>query len=641
MILCLDKLFLIIISYLKENYIMSTENFEFQAEVGKILNIVANSLYSEKEIFIREYISNASDACDKLRYESLQNRKISNSGELKVLITFSKKTKTINIIDNGIGMEKEELIKSLGTIAKSGTEEFIKKLETNKEKNIDQIGKFGVGFYSGFMVADKISVLSRKAGSKTSWKWTSDGKGGFNLKEDASHKIGTKVTLKLKDNADEFLESIRLSNVIKKYSDHINYPVSLLDEDDKGGKEEKINQSLALWTKNKNDLKKEDYENFYTQSGLNYDKPWKIFHNKNEGTINFTNLIFIPSEKPFDLLHADKKINIKLYVKKVFITDNCESLVPKYLRFLVGIIDSEDISLNISREMLQNDPVLSKIKNNIVKKVLSELEKESKKNKEEYGKFWENFGSTLKEGIHEDFTNKESILKLSMFHSSSQKSWTTLNEYVERMPESQKEIYYISGENKENLMKSPQMENFIKNNVEVLFFTDPIDEFWLPNIDNFNNFKFKSVTKGDIDIKQSSSNKDNKKNNYKNFEKLIAYLKSFYGKKVKDVKVSGRLTNSPVCFVADDSSMDIHLENILKKHKHLNEISAKILEINPEHNLIKYLNKIDTTDKKNLSKVATISNLLLDQAKLLEGIPLDDSKMFCDKLNDLILETIK
>ena len=319
MILCLDKLFLIIISYLKEDYIMSIENFEFQAEVGKILNIVANSLYSEKEIFIREYISNASDACDKLRYESLQNRKITNSEELKILITFSKKTKTINIIDNGIGMEKEELIKSLDTIAKSGTEEFIKKLESNKEKNIDQIGKFGVGFYSGFMVADKISVLSRKAGSKTGWKWTSDGKGGFHLEEASSHKNGTKVTLELKDIADEFLESIRLSNVIKKYSDHINYPVSLLDEDDKNSKEEKVNQSLALWTKNKNDLKKEDYENFYTQSGLNYDKPWKIFHNKNEGTINFTNLIFIPSEKPFDLLHADKKINIKLYVKKVFI----------------------------------------------------------------------------------------------------------------------------------------------------------------------------------------------------------------------------------------------------------------------------------------------------------------------------------
>ncbi len=370
---------------------MSKENFKFQAEVGKILNIVANSLYSEKEIFLREYISNASDACDKLRYESLQNRKIDSSEELKILITFSKKNNFISIADNGIGMDKEELINSLGTIAKSGTEEFIKKLEANKEKNIEQIGKFGVGFYSGFMVAEEITVLSKKVGKKSSWKWSSDGKGGFNLEEDKSHNSGTKVILKIKKDANEFLENIRLSTVIKKYSDHVNYSVYLIDEDDKNSKEAKINQSQALWTKNKTEIKKEEYEGFYTQAGPNYDKPWKVFHNKIEGNINFTNLIFIPSEKPFDLLHADKKVNLKLYVKKVFITDNCENLLPKYMRFLTGVIDSEDISLNISREMLQNDPVLLKIKNNLVKKVLSELEKELKKNREEYTKFWQNF----------------------------------------------------------------------------------------------------------------------------------------------------------------------------------------------------------------------------------------------------------
>ena len=620
---------------------MSKENFKFQAEVGKILNIVANSLYSEKEIFLREYISNASDACDKLRYESLQNTKLRNTEDFKILISFSKKNKSITISDNGIGMEKEELINSLGTIAKSGTEEFIKKLEASKEKNIEQIGRFGVGFYSGFMVAQEITVLSRKAGKNESWKWSSDGKGGFNLEKDVTQLTGTKVILKLKSDAKDYLEDIRLSTLIRKYSDHINYPVYLINEDAKDSKEEKVNQSSALWTRNKNDIKKEEYESFYNQSGLNYDKPWKVFHNKNEGTINFTNLIFIPTEKPFDLLNADKKVNLKLYVKKVFITDNCENLLPKYLRFLTGIIDSEDISLNISREMLQNDPVLAKIKNNIVKKVLSELSKEIKNNKEEYTKFWKNFGPTLKEGIHEDFNNKENILKLSMFYSSTQKNLTTINEYIDRMQKNQKEIFYISGDNKDSLIKSPQMENFIKNNIEVLFFTDPIDEFWLPNLDNFNNIKFKSITKGDIEIKQTSSDKNKNEAKNKDLEKLIAYLKSFYGDKVKDVRVSNRLTNSPVCFVADESSMDIHLENILKKHKHLNEISSKILEINPDHNLIKFLNKIDTNDKKNLPKIQSISNLLLDQAKLLEGIPLDDSKMFCDKLNDLILESIK
>ncbi len=620
---------------------MSKENFQFQAEVGKILNIVANSLYSEKEIFLREYISNASDACDKLRYESLKNTNISSSEEFKILISFSKKNNTISISDNGIGMEKEELISSLGTIAKSGTEEFIKKLEANKEKNIDQIGKFGVGFYSGFMVAEKIIVLSRKAGKKSSWKWTSDGKGGFDIELNNDHKSGTQITLKLKKEASEFLENIRLNNIIKKYSDHITHPIFLNNEDEENAKEEQANQSLALWTKKKKDIKKEDYNNFYTQSGLNYDKPWKILHNQNEGTINFTNLIYIPSEKPFDLLHADKKTNIKLYVKKVFITDDCENLVPKYMRFLTGIIDSEDISLNISREMLQNDPVIAKIKNNVVKKVISELEKELKNDKESYIKFWINFGAVFKEGIHEDFSNKDKVLKLSMFKSSNEEGWTTLDEYIERMPKDQKNIYYISGESKSILMKSPQMESFIKNNLEVLFFIDPIDEFWLPNIDNYNDFKFKSITKGDIDIKNQKVDKDEKKNKDESLQKLIAYLKSFYGEKVKDVKVSNRLTSSPVCFVADESSMDIHLENILKKHKHLNEISAKILEINPNHSLIKFLNKLDTNDKKNLQKVKNISNLLLDQAKLLEGIPLDDSKDFCNKLNDLILQSIK
>ena len=311
------------------------------------------------------------------------------------------------------------------------------------------------------------------------------------------------------------------------------------------------------------------------------------------------------------------------------------------MRFLSGIIDSEDISLNISREMLQNDPVIAKIKNNLIKKVISELEKELKKNKESYNKFWENFGAVIKEGIHEDFANKESILKLSMFQSSKQEGWTTLDEYITRMQTNQKDIFYISGENKMSLMKSPQMESFIKNNIEVLFFTDPVDEFWLPNIDKFNDVKFKSITKGNIDLNNENEEKNKKDETKEDFKKLIAYLKSFFGNKVKDVRISNRLTSSPVCFVADESSMDIHLENILKKHKHLNEISAKILEINPTHSLIKFLNKLDTEDKNNLSTIKDISNLLLDQAKLLEGIPLDDSKDFCDKVNDLLLKSIK
>ncbi len=620
---------------------MSKENFEFQAEVGKILNIVANSLYSEKEIFLREYISNASDACDKLRYEAIQNQNISIPEKFKILVAFSKKNNTISVSDNGIGMDKEDLIKSLGTIAKSGTEEFIKKLENKNIKKIDQIGKFGVGFYSGFMIANKITVVTKKVGKNKTWKWSSDGKGGFEVAEDSTNIIGTRVTLNLKKDSSEFLENIRIESIIKKYSDHINHSVYLINQDSKDAKEEKTNKSLALWTKDKSQIKHEDYESFYTQTGLNYDKPWKVLHNKNEGTINFTNLIFIPSEKPFDMLNADKTINIKLYVKKVFITDKCENLIPKYMRFLTGVIDSEDIALNISREMLQNDPVLSKIKNNIVKKVLNELDKEGKKNKDNFIKFWENFGPILKEGIHEDYANKDKILKLSMFQSNKSETWTTLEEYKERMSKEQKEIYYISGDNKASLLKSPQIESFIKNNIEVIFFTDPIDEFWLPNIENYEGIKFKSITKGSVDIKDTSNDKDKQKNLSDNFKKLVAYLKSFYGDKVKDVRVSNRLTSSPVCFVADESAMDIHLENILKKHKHLSEVSAKILEINPNHSIIKSLNKIDTEDKKNIDELKNISNLLLDQAKLLEGIPLEDSKQFCDKLNELLLQKLR
>ena len=624
---------------------MSKEKYEFQAEVGKILRLVASSLYSDKEIFLREYISNASDACDKLRYEILKDPKLSKTNKFEINLNLDKKNKSISVSDNGIGMNKEELINSLGTIAKSGTEEFIKKLEKEKNSNIDQIGKFGVGFYSGFMVAKTIKVITKKAGTKETWQWVSDGKGSFEIEKSNEEISGTKIILNLNDKEVEFLEKLRVENIVKKYSDHITYPVFIEETSEKTKSRDKINEGQAIWTKDKKSIKKEEYEKFYTSVSLNYDKPWSIIHNTIEGTINFTNLVFIPSEKPFDILNTENKKNLKLYVKKVFVTESCEDILPKYLRFVTGIVDSEDISLNISREMLQNDPIINKIKNNLTKKILSSLKESKKKEADNFKKFWLNFGSVLKEGIHEDFTNKDEILDISLFRSSQEKDWTDLDGYIKRSKKNQKEIFYISGDDKDKLINSPQMETFIKNDIEVLFFTDPVDEFWLPNIEKYKEFVFKSITKGDVDItKYNNVNNDDKKetkNNKEKTSKLVAYLKTFYGDKVKDVRVSSRLTESPVCFIAGENEMDIHLENMLKKHKHLETVTSKILEINPDHEIIKFLSNLDTTKDYNKKIISDTSLILLDQAKIAEGIPLEDSKSFCNNINSMLSNKLK
>ncbi len=489
------------------------------------------------------------------------------------------------------------------------------------------------------MVAKKIEVLTRSPLSKESWKWVSDGKGRFDIEPAEKKNRGTKVIIFLKQTEKDFSEKVRIENIIRKYSDHIAHPVYINETNAKDSKEEKVNEGSALWTKDKKNIKQDEYDKFYSSLGLNYDKPWKTIHNKIEGNINYTNLIFIPSEKPFDLLNAERKSNLKLYIKKVFVTDNLENILPKYLRFISGVIDSEDISLNISREMLQNDPIVSKIRSHLTKKILSELKLELKKSKAEYKKFWHNFGSVLKEGIHEDFANKEGILDLSLFISSKTKELISLEEYLKNKEKNQKEIYYISGDNIENLINSPQMETFLKNDIEVLIFTDPVDEFWLPNIPEYKDCKFKSITKGNININDKNTTDKNKDKN-DSLNKLIAYMKTYYGDKVKEVKVSNRLTNSPICFVADENEMDIHLENLLKKHKHLDKVTTKVLEINPDHKIIKYLSSLDFSNKDKTKSTSNIFDMLLDQAKIIEGIPLDNSKAFCDSINNLLIKNI-
>ena len=625
---------------------MAKETFTFQAEVGKILDIVAHSLYSEKEVFLRELISNASDACDKLRYASIAKPELSDDGvEFKIKIDVDKKSSELKILDNGIGMSKKELVESLGTIARSGTQAFLKNIsdadKSSKDIQSSLIGQFGVGFYSAFMVAKKITVNSKKAGSNQSWSWSSDGKGSFEIESASKENVGTEIILKIDEKDKEYLEEDRIESIVKKYSDHIAQPVVMKTKE----KEEKVlNSASALWTRDKRNISNEQYKEFYHHVGMAYDDPWMIMHNKAEGLISYTNLIFIPSNRPFDLFNPDRKSNLKLYVKRVFITDDCEGLIPPYLRFIKGIIDTDDIDLNISREMLQNNPVVAKIKNALIKRVISELKKKAENDSENYVKFWEAFGPVLKEGIHEDFANRDKILEVSRFQTSHSEKLTSLKDYVSRMKKGQDTIYYLSGEDKEKLSQSPHLEGFRAKGVEVLYMTDPVDEFWLPSVGKYSEKSFQSITRGSADldkIKSKNADKKDKKDEKKeNIDKLIASLKVVLGKEVKDIKSSERLTDSAVCLVAGEGDMDMHLEKLLKQHQQLDSTSQKILEINPSHPLIKnLLNVVDDQDKKN-EIFDDAAWLLLDQARIIEGQSVLDPNKFTKRMNTLIQKGI-
>ncbi|PPR30908.1 MAG: Chaperone protein HtpG [Alphaproteobacteria bacterium MarineAlpha9_Bin2] len=625
---------------------MAKEKFTFQAEVGKILDIVAHSLYSEKEVFLRELISNASDACDRLRYASIAKPKLSDDGdEFKIKIDIEKKLSELKISDNGIGMSKKELIESLGTIARSGTQAFIKNLSDNDKNSKDiessLIGQFGVGFYSAFMVAKKIIVHSRKAGINQSWSWISDGKGSFEIEPSSKENVGTDIILTIDDENKEFLEENRIESVVKKYSDHIAQPVVMKTKE----KEEKVlNSASALWTRDKKSITEEQYKEFYHHVGMAYDDPWMIMHNKAEGIISYTNLIFIPSTRPFDIFNPDRKSNLKLYVKRIFITDDCESLIPPYLRFVKGIIDTDDIDLNISREMLQNNPVVSKIKSALIKRVISELKKKAENDSDNYVKFWEAFGPVLKEGIHEDFANRDKILEVSRFQTSYSDKLTSLKDYVSRMKKGQDYIYYLSGEDKEKLSQSPHLEGFRAKGVEVLYMTDPVDEFWLPSVEKYSEKSFQSITRGSADldkIKSKDADKKDKKDEKKeNIDKLIASLKVVLGKEVKDIKSSERLTDSAVCLVAGEGDMDMHLEKLLKQHQQLDATSQKILEINPSHPLIKNLLKVVDNEEKKNEIFDDAAWLLLDQARIIEGQSVLDPNKFTKRMNTLIQKGI-
>ncbi len=634
---------------------MTKETFTFQAEVSKLLDIVAHALYSQKEIFLRELISNASDACDKLRYDSLTNPGlVGGSGAYQITLTTNKKAKTLTVSDNGIGMNRDDLVETLGTIARSGTQAFMDTLTQakgakDKKKNgtdtsdIDLIGQFGVGFYSSFMVAERVEVVTRKADEEAAWLWISDGTGEFTIDEATRDQHGTDVTVYLKREDKEFLEPQRIEHIVKTYSDHIGIPIILAgakkDEEDRT-----LNQASALWTREKRDISDEDYTEFYHHVGQMWDEPWLTLHNRIEGVISYTNLLFIPSSRPFDLFNPERKAQLKLYVKRVYITDNCDELLPSYMRFVRGVVDSEDIPLNISREMLQHNPALAKIKKALTKRVFNELKKKAEKAPDEYAEFWDNFGAVIKEGLYEDFDNRDVLMELTRFRSTTQEGLISLKDYVERMPKGQDAIFYIAREDAEAIAQSPQLEGFKAKGIEVLLLTDPVDEFWIPSIGTFEEKTFKSATRGGADLSAIGKDKldsdaksedgarsDGGPDNAK-VEPLIAAFKVALGDKVKDVRASERLTDSPVCLVADDGDMDMNIERLLKQHNQLSESTPRVLEINADHALITKLAKKAKAAKGIDAAVEEAAFLLLDQARIVEGEPIADPLAFSRRM---------
>ena len=608
------------------------KTMKFETEVSKLLDIVANSLYTEKEIFLRELISNASDACEKLRYESLSNKDLKNTDPFAINIHIHKKNNTITIKDNGIGMNEDDLQANLGTIAKSGTEEFLKKVG-DKKGDVSQIGKFGVGFYSSFMVSDQVVVKSKKFNSEQGYIWMSDGKGSYSIEKTEVASHGTEITLSIKKDENEYLDNFRIEEIVKKYSDFVPIPIYVTGDEDKKEKEEdkksQVNYAEAIWLKDKTKIKKEDYESFYKQSSTYYDEPLKTIHFKAEGVVNYSSLLFLPKSQPHDLYHPDRKNKLKLYVNKVFISDKLETLIPAWLRFIPGVVDSEDLSLNISREILQNNAVIQKINTGITKRILKEIKDLKLKNKDGFLEFWKNFGAVLKEGLYEFNETHDNIFEFAVFGSSEDKELITLAEYIEKYPNEKKKIYYISGENKDNLMNSPQMEYFKKEKINVLLITDPVDEFWIPMKNKYKDYEFTSITKGDIDFKDPKDSKSDKKTN-KSDEEFVTLLKDLLKEKVKDVKISKRLTSSASCLVADENDMDMHLKKLMAANNQNTGDEKRILEINNDHDLVVKMKSLNTEDKSKFSEI------LFDHAKLMEGENLDDPKKYTNLIAELV-----
>ncbi len=610
------------------------DKMAFQADVSKMLDIVINSLYSEKQIFLRELVSNASDACDKLKYLALTHPDIAKaSGAFKIVVTPDAKANTLTVADNGIGMNKEDLIAHLGTIAKSGTAEFVKNASENGSV-CELIGQFGVGFYSAFMVADKVEILTRKAGEDKAWKWVSNGIDGFEITEAEKSANGTEIKLYLKKDEKNYVDTIYLRQIIRTYSDHITYPI-VLNLGEAG--EETVNSGSALWTRNKAEITKDQYRDFYRHISHNFDEPWLTLHFKAEGNIEYTGLLFVPEAAPYDLFQPDKKNSLKLYINKVFISDKIEELMPHYLRFVKGIIDSADLPLNISREMLQYSPLLEKIKAGTVSRLLKELKKRAK-NYDDYMKFWRNFGIVLKEGIYEDFKNREEIASISYFYSTNDgEKMTSLDEYIGRCGKDQKTIYYITGDDINVLRNNPQLEAFKQKGIEVLLMNEPIDEFWPQVLPNYKGFAVKHISQADADM---SWKREEKKADEGSLTRLCAFMQELLKAEVGKVQPTEKLTTSPVSLTVENGQMSLHLERLMRNHQQQTAFaSTRILELNPYHPLIIRLADM-VMDDANKTKVEEVARVLLDQAKVAEGETISDPSFYAEKISGYILKDI-
>jgi len=619
------------------------ETLSFQTEVKQLLNLMIHSLYSNKEIFVRELISNASDACDKLRFEALKDGALfENDSELKLTIDIDKEAKTISIFDNGIGMNRQEVIDNIGTIANSGTKKFLDTLSGDQAKDSQLIGQFGVGFYSSFIVADKVTVETRRAGDPVDHgvRWESDGEGEFSLENINLEKRGTKITLHIREAEAEFLEDMRLRTVVNRYSDHIAMPISMYKLDDKGEKTdelEAVNKASALWKRSKSDITDEEYSEFYKSVAYDFEDPMHWMHNQVEGTQSYTTLLFIPKRAPFDLYEREKQHGIKLYVKRVFIMDDADQLMPSYLRFVKGVVDSDDLPLNVSREILQKNKQIDAIKTGSVKKVLAALSKISKDDAEKYAAFWTEFGNVLKEGMAEDFANKDKIAKLLRFASSNNDSNVqnvTLEEYIGRMKEGQDKIYYITAESYTAAKNSPHLEFFKKKGIEVLLMFDRVDEWMMSYFNEFEGKKLVSVAKGELDLGELEDKEDKKKAEKveKEFKGLVAKMKEALEGKVKEVRVSHRLTESPACLVVEEQDMAVSMQKILQQAGHAVPNVDPILEINPEHPLVKILEDESKADQFN-----DLTLTLFEQAMLSEGGQLEDPSGFVARMNKLLI----
>ena len=626
------------------------ETLGFQTEVTQLLDLMIHSLYSNKEIFMRELISNASDASDKLRFDALSNDHLyEGDADLKIKVDFDKDAKTITITDNGIGMNRDEVIENIGTIANSGTKKFFEKMTGDQSKDSQLIGQFGVGFYSSFIVADKVTLRTRRAGDDAAEgvEWESEGKGEFTIENIDKETRGTEITLHLRDDQEEFLNGWRLRNCISKYSDHIDLPIMMTKElvPDEDGKidefaeleDETVNKATALWTQSKGDISEDEYKEFYKQISHDYQDPLSWSHNKVEGKTEYTSLLYIPSTAPFDLWDRERTHGLKLYVKRVFIMEDADQLMPRYLRFIRGVIDTNDLPLNVSREILQGSKTIDSIRAASVKKILSELSKMQKNDAEKYATFWKEFGQVIKEGTGEDMANKEALAKLMMFSTTetgSEEQTVTLADYVSRMKDKQDKIYYITAESFAAAKNSPHLEVFRKKGIEVLLLADRVDEWLTNSLTEFDDKQLQSVAKGDLDLGELANEEEKKaqEETDKDFADLVERVKATLGDKVKDVRITHRLTDSPACLVVDDMDMSANLERMLKAAGQQVGGTKPIFEVNPEHPMV-----VRLKDESDDTRFEDWSSILFDQALLAEGGQLEDPASYVKRLNALLL----